>query len=57
MLDQKVNQKGKKIISVKPATYDKLVELGKMGSSFDDVIMDIMEKAGILAITPELEKS
>ena len=55
MLDQKINQKGKKIIAIKPSTYDKLIKCGKMGSSFDEVITEIMEKAGII-IAPDLEQ-
>jgi hypothetical protein len=55
MLNQK-DIDGRRLISVKPSTYDKLVELGKMGSTFDDVITEIMDKAGIKAIAPNFEE-
>jgi hypothetical protein len=55
MLKQK-DIEGRRLISIKPSTYDKLIELGKMGSTFDEVITEIMQKAGIEAITPDVEQ-
>jgi hypothetical protein len=44
-------QKGKngcKFIAIRPETYNKLLELGSMHDSFNDVICEIMSKAGIV---------
>ena len=53
-------QKGKnglKFIAIRPETYDKLIELGSMRDTFNDVITEIMRKAGIGSIGPEYEDS
>ena len=49
---QKENR-GLRYIAVKPEIYNKLVELGTMKSSFNDVVSEIMLKAGIEVIGPE----
>ena len=44
-------QKGKnglRFIAIRPETYNKLLELGSMQDSFNDVITEIMHKAGII---------
>jgi predicted CopG family antitoxin len=46
-----------KYIAIRPKTYDKLIELGSMRDSFNDVIIEIMEKAGVAGIIPELEEN
>jgi predicted CopG family antitoxin len=56
MLKQK-DIKGRRLISIKPETYDKLIELGRMGTSFDDIIREIMEKADIDFIVPDMEQT
>lgn len=50
--DQKTTDRGLKYIAIRPATYDKLIELGSMQDSFNDVITEVMKKAGI-AIAPD----
>jgi predicted CopG family antitoxin len=52
-------QKGKgnlKFIAIRPEVYNKLIELGSMRDSFNDVITEIMKKAGIESIGPDYEE-
>jgi hypothetical protein len=52
-------QKGKgglKFIAVRPETYNKLLELGSMHDSFNDVICEIMEKARVV-VAPDYGNS
>jgi len=49
---QKENR-GFRYIAVKPEIYNKLIELGSMQDSFNDVIVEVMKKAGIESIGPE----
>lgn len=48
---QKENR-GLRYIAVKPEVYDRLLKEGSMKSSFNDVVEEIMKKAGI-AIGPD----
>ncbi len=51
-------QKGKnglRFIAIRPETYNKLLELGSMQDSFNDVITEIMHKAGII-VGPEYKE-
>jgi predicted CopG family antitoxin len=52
-------QKGKKnlkFIAIRAKTYHKLIEFGSMRDSFDDVVTEIMKRAGIDCITPDYEE-
>jgi hypothetical protein len=49
-------QKGKgglKFIAIRPETYNKLLELGSMHDSFNDVITEIMHKARVEGLAPD----
>jgi len=48
---------GLKFIAIRPETYDKLIELGSMRDTFNDVITEIMRKAGIESIRPDYDES
>jgi len=53
--DQKITSRGLKYIAIRPEIYSKLLELGNMQDSFNDVIMEVMKKAGIEGVGPDYE--
>jgi predicted CopG family antitoxin len=56
----KGNQKGSrnsKFIAIRPEVYNKLIELGSMTNTFNDVIVEVMKKAGIESIGPDYGNS
>jgi predicted CopG family antitoxin len=54
--DQKVTNRGLKYIAIRPDVYAKLIEQGRMTDSFNDVIVEIMKKAGSAGIAPEYKE-
>jgi len=55
--DQKETKRGLKYIAIRPETYNKLLQLGSMQESFNDVITEIMRKAGVESIGPDYGSS
>lgn len=51
--NQKETKSGLKYIAIKPDMYNRLIELGSMRDSFNDVISEVMRKAEINGIIPE----
>jgi predicted CopG family antitoxin len=54
--DQKETRWGLKYIAIRPELYDRLIELGTMRDSFNDVLSEIMKKAEIAGIIPEYKE-
>jgi predicted CopG family antitoxin len=52
------NKKNHKTISISKENYDKMIELGDMTKSFNDIVTDIMKKANVTmtAAAPNTEK-
>jgi predicted CopG family antitoxin len=46
-------QQDTRTIRISVRNYNELIKLGSMTSSFDDVLSEVMEKAGIRCIAPE----
>jgi predicted CopG family antitoxin len=60
MKSQKTSPSGQKSVALHPDTYDKLVDLARKNTSFNDVIMAILhacEKNGVVPNYEELEKN
>ena len=51
-----VEEPRRRVISISNRNYKILCELGKTNSTFDSVLSEIMEKAGVICISPELEQ-
>jgi predicted CopG family antitoxin len=54
--DQKETKYGLKYIAIRPELYNKLIELGSMRDSFNDVLTEIMNKTEISGIIPEYKE-
>jgi predicted CopG family antitoxin len=52
----KGNEVGLKYIAVRPDLYNRLIELGSMRDSFNDVLSEIMKKAEVAGIIPEYKE-
>jgi hypothetical protein len=52
-----VEEQKRRVISISNRNYKILCELGKTNNTFDQVLDEIMKKAGIVGIGPELEQS
>lgn len=51
-----VEEPKRRVISISNRNYKILCELGRTNNTFDEVLDEIMKRAGVLAITPELEE-
>jgi len=54
--DQKSTERGLKYIAIRPKLYNRLIQLGTMRDSFNDVLTEIMNKAEIAGIIPEYKE-
>jgi hypothetical protein len=52
---QKINRQGQKLIALHPDTYDKLVDLARKNTSFNDVIMAILHACEKNGVVPNYE--
>jgi predicted CopG family antitoxin len=49
-------QQNTRTIRISEKNYEELIKLGSINDSFDDVLTEVMEKAGIRCIAPENEE-
>ena len=52
-----VEEPRRRVISISNRNYKILCELGKTNNTFDQVLTEIMEKAGVIAIAPDMEQA